>query len=101
MTYALASINPFLAARCKPRSLSTRPNRYSEPHRAVYAKLPMAPRNASPVPSLTSLYHNAVAGNYGDRGYPGNCGGNLIKDLLKFFDAKTCFDPMTGSGTCR
>jgi hypothetical protein len=53
------------------------------------------------VPHLTSLYHNAEAGSYGNRGYPGNCGGNLIKDLLTFFSARSVFDPMTGSGTCR
>jgi hypothetical protein len=50
---------------------------------------------------LTSLYHNAEAGAYGDRGYPGNCGGNLIKDLLRYFRVRSVFDPMTGSGTCR
>ena len=69
--------------------------------RPVYARLPQAPQNASPVPHLTSLYHFDRAGEYGDRNYPGNCGGRLIKDLLKFFDAKSVFDPMTGSGTCR
>ena len=41
--------------------------------------------NASPVPHLTSLYHFHRAGEYGDRSYPGNCGGNLIKDLLLYF----------------
>jgi hypothetical protein len=51
----------------------------------VYAQLPLAPITASPVPELTSLYHNAEAGDYGDRSYPGNCSGNLIKDLLRFF----------------
>ena len=53
------------------------------------------------VPHLTSIYHNAEAGNYGDRGYPGNCGGNLIKDLLCYFQPKAVLDPLTGSGTCR
>ena len=53
------------------------------------------------MPELTSLYHNSLAGEYGDRGYPGNCGGNLISDLLRFFRPATVFDPMTGSGTCR
>lgn len=65
-----------------------------------YAKLPVAPRNASPVPHLTSLYHFTRAGEYGSRRYPGNCGGNLIKDLLLFFRPATVFDPMSGSGTC-
>ena len=65
-----------------------------------YAKLPLAPRNASPVPHLTSLYHFSRAGEYGDRSYPGNCGGNLIRDLLRYFQPKNVLDPMTGSGTC-
>jgi SAM-dependent methyltransferase len=65
-----------------------------------YAKLPRAPVNASPVPHLTSLYHSSRAGEYGDRRYPGNCGGNLIKDLLSFFRPGLVFDPMSGSGTC-
>lgn len=81
--------NPFFAAR---RSRERRP---------LYAKLPVAPLNASPIPSLTSLYHNDDPGDYGDRRYPGNCGGNLIKDLLRYFQPKQVFDPMTGSGTCR
>lgn len=65
------------------------------------AKIPAAPKNASPVPRLTSLYHCDEAGDYGDRSYPGNCGGNLIRDLLLYFKPKSVFDPMTGSGTCR
>lgn len=90
-----ASVNPFYAARYRRAAL---PSQASE-HR--YAKLPRAPINASPVPHLTSLYHFAEPGNYGRRDYPGNCGGNLIRDLLRFFRAVTCLDPMTGSGTCR
>jgi hypothetical protein len=70
------------------------------PPPAKFAKLPAAPRNRSPVPHLTSLYHFSEAGDYGDRSYPGNCGGNLIKDLLLFFQPRSVFDPMTGSGTC-
>lgn len=73
----------------------------AQPRNPIYAKLPMAPITGSPVPHLTSLYHNAKAGDYGDRRYPGNCGGNLIKDLLRYFQASHVFDPMTGSGTCR
>src|SRR5665213_1494859 len=65
------------------------------------ALLPRAPRNASPVPGLTSLYHKAYRGPYGNAGYPGNCGGELIKDLLRYFKPKRVLDPMTGSGTCR
>ena len=61
---------------------------------------PRSPR--SPVPHLTSLYHFDRAGEYGDRKWPGNCGGNLIKDLLKYFrPSGIVFDPMSGSGTCR
>jgi hypothetical protein len=65
------------------------------------ARLPQAPKTASPVPHLTSLYHFHLAGEYGDRGWPGNCGGNLIKDLLLYFKPGLVFDPMSGSGTAR
>lgn len=65
------------------------------------AVLPRAPKNASPVPGLTSLYAKAFRGPYGDARYPGNCSGELIKDLLRYFQPRTVFDPMTGSGTCR
>jgi hypothetical protein len=96
MTYALATINPFYASRVR----RVAPQQEAR-DRPVYARLPLAPRNASPVPHLTSLYHFHRAGEYGDRSYPGNCGGNLIKDLLRFFAVNSCFDPCTGSGTCR
>jgi hypothetical protein len=66
-----------------------------------YAALPQAPRTGSPVPWLTSLYHDQYAGNYGNRQYPGNCSGNLIRDLLFFFQPQSVFDPMTGGGTCK
>jgi len=98
-----ASINPFYAARLQRftrRQSLVRPPR-DDTSRIVYAKLPLAPINASPVPHLTSLYHFSRAGEYGDRKYPGNCGGNLIKDLLRFFKPFSVYDPMTGSGTCR
>lgn len=65
------------------------------------AVLPRAPQNGSPVPWLTSLYHKANPGPYGDRRYPGNCSGELIKDLLRYFGARRVLDPMTGSGTCQ
>lgn len=97
MNYACL-INPFYAARVSPSAASCP---VESKRRQVYARLPLAPINASPVPELTSLYHNSLAGEYGDRGYPGNCGGNLIRDLLRFFRPATVFDPMTGSGTCR
>jgi hypothetical protein len=63
--------------------------------------LPRAPVTASPVPWLTSLYHKTARGPYGNPGYPGNCGGELIKDLLRYFQPNLVFDPMTGSGTCK
>ncbi len=85
-----------MPAACK--RVAPRPE---EHHRPVYARLPLAPRNASPVPHLTSLYHFHRAGEYGDRSYPGNCGGNLIKDLLLYFRPSLICDPMAGSGTCR
>lgn len=74
---------------------------FTSPALPQIAVLPRAPRNGSPVPWLTSLYHRADAGPYGDRRYPGNCSGELIKDLVRYFKPQTVFDPMTGSGTCR
>lgn len=100
--YASSIINPFFAARFEreaPQQYLPLP-RLPQEEQPVFARLPLAPRNASPVPGLTSLYHSDEAGPYGNRSYPGNCGGNLIKDLLQFFQARTCFDPMSGSGTC-
>ena len=96
MTYAIASINPFYADR-KPRAPA--PSRQGEAEQPVYARLPHAPKTGSPVPHLTILYHFHRAGEYGDRSWPGNCGGNLIKDLLRYFQPGLVFDPMSGSGT--
>jgi len=93
-------INPFLAARFKRVVPALQLQTDPEYRQVVYAKLPKAPKNASPVPHLTSLYHFHVAGEYGDRSYPGNCGGNLIKDLLLYFSPGLVLDPMSGSGTC-
>ncbi len=63
--------------------------------------LPDPPRNASPVPHLTSIHATQRRGNYGSHTYPGNCGGYLIRDLLRYFRPQGVLDPMTGSGTCR
>jgi hypothetical protein len=93
--------NPFYAARLRRRA-PIGPHSPDAPARQpVYARLPMAPVNASPVPHLTSLYHHDAVDEYGDRGYPGNCGGSLIKDLLAYFRPSLVLDPMSGSGTCR
>jgi hypothetical protein len=93
----ITMINPFYAARLKRVAPPT-----EESDRPVYARLPRAPITASPLPHLTSLYHFDRAGEYGDRRYPGNCGGNLIRDLLLYFHPEgLIFDPMSGSGTCR
>jgi SAM-dependent methyltransferase len=70
------------------------------PSPADFALLPRAPKNSSPVPRLTSLYHDRERGDYGDPRYPGNCSGNIIRDLLRFFQPSLVFDPMAGSGTC-
>src|SRR5947209_830944 len=64
------------------------------------ALLPRAPRNASPVPWLTSLHTRVARGPYGEARYPGNCSGELIKDLLRYFQPRRVLDPMMGSGTC-
>jgi hypothetical protein len=103
MNYALPTINPFFAGRTKRLVPAPRPNPSlrHESEKPVYARLPRAPVTASPVPHLTSLYHFHRAGEYGDRSYPGNCGGNLIRDLLLYFrPSGIVLDPMSGSGTC-
>jgi len=103
MTNVTSIINPFFAARIRRVAPSPRTERVArpDPERPVYARLPRAPKNGSPVPHLTSLYHFSRAGEYGDRSYPGNCGGNLIKDLLLYFKPEgLILDPMAGSGTC-
>ena len=97
MTYSLAAIDPFYAACI---SMGASPSQ-AEPAKPIYARLPLAPVTGSPVPHLTSLYHFHRAGEYGNRAYPGNCGGNLIKDLLTYFRPGLLCDPMAGSGTCR
>jgi hypothetical protein len=98
---ALESIDPFYAACLKLVAAAPQPQCRPEAEQPLYARLPRAPRNASPVPHLTSLYHFHRAGEYGDRSYPGNCGGNLIRDLLLYFRPQgIVLDPMAGSGTC-
>lgn len=89
----VSNVNPFFASRVRHK-VATSPQ-------AHYAMLPRIPVNGSPVPHLTSLYHFDSKQQYGDRRYPGNCGGLLIKDLLRYFQPQSVFDPMTGSGTCR
>jgi hypothetical protein len=56
----MQSINPFFQP-APTVSATTRPKR----DRSQYAKLPQAPITGSPVPHLTSLYHNDEAGPYG------------------------------------
>lgn len=77
-----ATANPFYTVRRTSRHRAQILTQGSR-SRPIYAKLPRAPINASPVPHLTSLYHFDRAGEYGRRDYPGNCGGNLIADLLR------------------
>lgn len=88
--------NPFFASRGIKRG-ATRNEACDQP---VYARLPSAPRNTSPVPHLTSLYHFDSSKDHGNRRFPGNCGGDLIKDLLSYFRPGLVLDPMSGSGTC-
>ena len=66
-----------------------------------YVELPAAPKNASPVPHLTSIHSQSRRGPYGSSKYRGNCGGFLIKDLLEYYEPRSVLDLMRGSGTCR
>ena len=65
-----------------------------------FIPMPEAPKNTSPTPWLTSIHATKRRGDYGNPSYRGNCGGYLIKDLLRYYGAKSVLDPMTGSGTC-
>jgi len=58
-----SAINPFYTTRRSPVP-TAHAVRVGRP---VYARLPFAPRNASPVPHLTSLYHIHQRGG-NDRG---------------------------------
>lgn len=93
------AVNPFYRApRTAVAPLSTSPQQ-----RCQFARLPLAPITASPVPRLTSLYHFECAGEYGNRSYPGNCGGNLIRDLLLYFRPRNVYDPLCAAkhnGSC-
>jgi hypothetical protein len=40
-------------------------------------------------------------GPYGNNKFPGNTSGYLIRDLIRFYKAKSVLDPMEGSGTAR
>lgn len=64
-------------------------------------ELPLAPLNGSPIPELTSIHAARRRGPYGASSYRGNCGGYLIRDLLRYYQPRRVLDPMTGSGTCR
>jgi hypothetical protein len=66
MTTTTLSINPFYLHSQKRVA-----NPKEARDRHVYARLPRAPINASPVPHLTSLYHFHRAGEYGNRKWPG------------------------------
>ncbi len=90
-------LNPYLVAAPESGLAFASIPRRSGP---IYARLPQAPITGSPVPHLTSLYHNDEAGAYGSRRYPGNCSGEIIKDVLRFYSPSLVFDPMSGSGTC-
>ncbi|QDV61978.1 hypothetical protein [Crateriforma conspicua] len=64
-------------------------------------ELPAAPINASPVPHLTSIHAAKGRGPYGSSRYRGNCGGYLIRDLIRYYKSEHVLDPMMGSGTCQ
>ncbi len=65
-----------------------------------FVELPAAPINGSPVPELTSIHAVKSRGPYGSNRYRGNCGGYLIRNLLRYFQPTRVLDPMSGSGTC-
>lgn len=52
-------------------------------------------------PLTTVVSHRKRSLQFGDNKYPGNCSGELIRDLIRYFDAKFVLDPSEGSGTTR
>jgi hypothetical protein len=94
----MTALNPFLTAAPVP-GVAVFPAPATP--RTVYAKLPRAPLTGSPVPELTSLWHDDAPGRWGSRSYPGNCSGGLIDAVLRFYQPGNCYDPLSGSGTCR
>ena len=98
--YDLRIIDHQSALRRPPPADRHPPARSRAREQPVYARLPRAPITGSPVPHLTSLYHfSAGSGPLWPADWPGNCGGQLINDLLRFFRPATVLDPMAGSGT--
>ena len=89
------SINPFYSARRNPV-----PRVPAEPQ-VRWAKLPQAPITASPVPHLTSLYHWNEPGKYGDRSYPGNCSGHIIRDVIKTVNKSDAFEMVSLASKAR
>ncbi|MBR9800430.1 hypothetical protein GYB59_01430 [bacterium] len=65
-----------------------------------FVSLPAAPVNTSPVPHLTSIHSRRGRGPYGNSSYRGNCGGYLIRDLIRYYQPRSVLDLMSGSGTC-
>lgn len=94
----MTALNPYLTAAPAPGvAVFPAPARRT----TVFAKLPQAPVTCSPVPELTSLWHDDAPGRWGSRAYPGNCSGGLIHAVLRFYMPGNCYDPLSGSGTCR
>lgn len=52
-------------------------------------------------PLTTIVSHRRRSLQFGDNKYPGNCAGELIRDLIKYFGAKYVLDPSEGGGTTR
>lgn len=68
-----------------------------------FLQMPEAPQTTSPVPWLTSIHATKRRGEYGNHSYRGNCGGYLIKDLLRYYRPGRVFDPLCGAahkGSC-
>lgn len=86
----------------KQQPLKSKPSYLRESNGRQWVPLPRCPQTGSPVPWLTSLHADPDRGEgYGDAKYRGNCSGNLIRDVLEFFQPQSVLDPMAGSGTCR
>jgi len=91
--------NPFYAARHQRVAQARIPSRARDGLCPVAAGRPGMPARSRTSPASTTSAAPEASMATGPT--PGNCGGNLIKDLLLYFQPHLIADPMTGSGTCR
>ena len=87
---ALATINPFYAARQQQAARSPGATAGPAATAGRYAKLPQAPINGSPVPHLTSLYHFSRAGSTATGAIPATAAATSSKTCCCISSPPAC-----------